>query len=296
MDLDRLRALVAMVEMGSLSRASKALGHTPRVLRRRIAELEEQAGVALIEGSGRTLSWTPAAELMAREGKALLRRSEALLGRMRSGAKPVGEGLAGEYRVAILGGTHPDMLAFVASEALERFPRLRLEILPTPDPMALLPEQADIAFYIGPRPKEGPWLSAVVHRTEERVLASRDYLARRGPIERLDDLHQHCLLSWDPPDTEADRWPLRDGGSFFVQSSLVSCDVAMLRRTMLRGAGVARLPDAQLPGQGDEVPVLPDLLGRELCMTVAMPDTPKMRKFLLLLSGVARTSFQEFRK
>ena len=55
MDLERLRALVTAVEMGSLSRASRVLGHTPRVLRRRIDELEEQVGVALFEGGGREL-------------------------------------------------------------------------------------------------------------------------------------------------------------------------------------------------------------------------------------------------
>ncbi|MEM7156244.1 MAG: LysR family transcriptional regulator [Myxococcota bacterium] len=293
MDLERLRVLVAVEEAGSLSRAAKALGYSSKLVRRRIDELEAQVGVPLLEVHERALVWTPAAELIVREGKDLLRLSEALLRRMRGGAP---DELAGEYRLATLSGAHAGMLAAVTRQALLRFPRLRLTIAPSPDPMALLPDQADIAYYLGPRPTHGPWLSTVLLRAEERVFASADYLARHGPIECLDDLHEHRLLSWEPLGGDADRWPLRDGGSFFVYSSLISPDVAMLRRTMLRGGGIARLPDAHLPEQGDEVPILPDVLGRELCLTVAMPDTPKMRSLFLLFSNFARTWFHEYRR
>ncbi|MEM7156248.1 MAG: LysR family transcriptional regulator [Myxococcota bacterium] len=295
MDLERLQALVTAVDEGSLSRASRALGCSPRVLRRRIDELEQQVGVTLLEGSGHDLTWTASAKLLAREGKALLSWSETLRGRMRSGASE----LVGEYRFAYPTGSHPDAVAFIMSQVLKRFPKLRLKATPALDPMALLPERADMAVYIGSRPPEGAWLSATVQRLEECVLASRDYIERHGPIESLEELRAHCLLSWDPPDGDADRWPLRDGGSFFVQSSLVTRNIALLRRAIAEGTGVARVPYGGLPklspAGGDFVPVLPERLGREISLVVTMPDTPKMRQLFLLLSGVVRGAYEEFR-
>ncbi len=297
MDLDRLRALVTVVEEGTLSRAGKTLGHTPKALRKRIVELEEQVGVKLIAGSGRGLTWTPAARLMAARGKALLRRRDALLARIRRGDEDEEE-LAGEFRLAYRSGAHPGALAFVARHILQRFPRVRLHAQPTDDPMALLPDRADFAAFLGPRPRAGPWLSTMIQRSDERVFASREYIARRGPVERLEDLHAHTLLSWDPPDGEADRWPLRDGGSVKVRSALVSPDAGMLRRAMLDGTGIARLPGMPPPElveiEDDIVEVLPELLGRDVRFTVVMPDTPKMRRYYRLILGAARALYLEY--
>lgn len=296
MDLDRLRVLVAAVESGSLATAARHLRLSQSTVRRRISELQMQVGVPLLVGSKHSLKWTAAAELIAIRGRGLLEQSDDLLARMQSGD----EDLVGEYRVGMPCGMHPEVAGVVFQSTLARFPRLRLKVLYAPDPMVLLPEEVDLVFRVGTPPTEGPWLTAVVQRLRERVLASRDYLAQHPPIENPAQIEEHPLLSWIPPASDPERWPLRNGGALSVRCRLVSHDIEMLRRCMLRGMGLARLPDADLPevvsAAGQAVSVLPEHFDRELIGSVVMPDTEKMSRFFRSLSRSLRDEYGGVRR
>jgi DNA-binding transcriptional LysR family regulator len=68
-------------------------------------------------------------------------------------------------------------------------------------------------------------------------------------------------------------------------------DAHFIRQFALAGLGIARVPDALLagPGQpeGAPVPVLPELVGRELGLRVVVPaalaDIPRIKAMLALL-------------
>ena len=277
MDLERLKTLVALAEEGSMAAAARTLGVGQNTLRKRISELEAEVGVALVERAGRRLVSTRAGAVLVRGGRELLARSRSLIDRVQSDST----GVVGEYRVAIPIGMPLQVNAMAIAGHRAQFPGLRLRVLPVARPIELLPHEADIAVTFEPRPDDGPWLSAVVRRMPELVLASRPYLERHGTPRSVDELGEHVLMSWSPPGEDPAEWPLRAGGHVTVRTALTSADILMLRRCMLSGMGLARLPDGGLPDigvpAGTVVPVLPETLGRELAVRVVVPDAPQMR-------------------
>lgn len=274
MDLHHLTALVIAVEHDSIAGAARELGITPRTLRRRLAALEEQLGARLRTATARP-QWTPSALRIAREGRPLLADVAALVAEMRA----TDDTLAAEFRVAFPHGLHPNLLAFAVARVGAVFPRLTLRIITADDPLALLPDAADVAFIVGPRPTQGPWLTARLLTARERLLAHPDYLRRAGPLDRPEDLEHHRLLTWVPPGEDPTHWPLADGRLLPVRCAVISTEMAMLHRLADLGAGVVRVYDGELPGlrieQRAPVCVLPDAFGRQIHSTVVMPDTAR---------------------
>ncbi len=288
MDLERISALVGFQEHGNISKAAASLGVSKKTLRSRLAALERVIGAPLLRRSGRSLVLTPAGVELAQGGRGLLREAEAAL----EWVANQGEELAGSFRVAIPLGLPPALLVMVLGHGHARFPKLRSKIYPVARPLALLPDEADIALTFEPRPEEGPWLSARLAEGVEGLFASKDYLAREGIPERVEDLHDHRLFSWMPPGRTPEVWPLRDGGSFIASLSHCSPDMGLIRHCVLAGLGIGRFPTGEIPNPelppGALVPVLPELVRQRVEIRAVLPDTPRMRRPFLTFFGNLR--------
>ena len=72
LDLRRLRLLSELSHRGTISAVARAAGYTPSAISQSLAQLEREAGVALLERDGRRVRLTPAAHsLVARTERAL---------------------------------------------------------------------------------------------------------------------------------------------------------------------------------------------------------------------------------
>ena len=87
MNLDELRAFLAVAELGSMAAAAERLGLSRATLRRRVNALEARAGVDLFERDHQGARLTLAGAVLQRRGAALLDESQALL-RSLSGYEP----------------------------------------------------------------------------------------------------------------------------------------------------------------------------------------------------------------
>lgn len=288
MNLERLRALVSFQTHGTLSQAASSLGLSQRTIRSLLAALEQEVGVPLLHQVGRSLTLTTAGLELARGGRELIREAEAAIERVASRA----DELIGSFRVAIPIGLPPPLLVMVLRFGHTRYPKLRSQIFPVAQPLARLPDRADIAMTFEPRPADGPWLSAQLAMANEGLFAAPDYLARVGTPRQVTDLQQHDLFSWIPPKSPPEKWPLVAGGTFDVELSHCSPDIGLIRECALAGLGIARFPTGELPYPGTVpgslVPVLPELVGRSLPVRAVMPDTPRMRRPFLDFFGNIR--------
>lgn len=82
MTLEQLRHFVAAAEQGSFSRGAEALFVSHSTISRSVAALESEFGVTLFIRGNRSLECTRAGEVLLAEGRELLRRADALRGRM----------------------------------------------------------------------------------------------------------------------------------------------------------------------------------------------------------------------
>ncbi len=115
MDLDHLRSLVAVADTGTITKASNHLGLTQPALTRRIQQLEEAFGVALLSRSRKGARLTEIGILVDREARLLIGRYDALkaevfdLKRVEGGTVRIGGGATA--------------VSFILPDAIARFQR-----------------------------------------------------------------------------------------------------------------------------------------------------------------------------
>jgi DNA-binding transcriptional LysR family regulator len=116
-ELRLLRYFVAVADEGTVTRAAERLHLSQPALSAAVKQLEGQLGVELLDRVGRGVALTPAGELLARRGRALIETAEAMVAEVQSrGSAPAARlrlGLSPTARY----GIGPELLAAAASAA-----------------------------------------------------------------------------------------------------------------------------------------------------------------------------------
>lgn len=284
MDLEELRAFLAVVETGSFLGAERSLAMPRATVRRRVDALEACAGVALLARSRHGIEATEAGAVLAARGRLMIQEASALVASIRE----IGQEPAGTLRVLLPLGLPPHLLVPLFSAMRVAYPRLGVHLRFSGDPVGGLLDDVDVAIHFGARSPPGPWVSHELLRVREWIVGHPDYLAREGAPATPDALSRHTLLSWEAPGDDPRAWPLRAGGTLAVEPALVTSDIHLLRQCALAGVGLALVPDAMVPdpGVGEEslVPVLADVVGRDRALRLVVPsvlsDLPKIKAVL----------------
>ncbi len=284
MNLDELRAFVAVGETGSIVAAARSLNFARATLRRRLDELEARAGVPLLYRTAQGVTLTEAGAVLAARGRRILQEANALLSSVREvGAEPTGE-----LRFVLPVGLPPEGVTALFAALQRKYPKLSLRVHYADDPLRGLLEDVDVALHFGLGKPAGSWVSYEILRVRECLLASPEYLRRRGTPTAPEELMHHDLLAWDSPDGDPTLWPTRRGDILRVSPRMVSSDIHMLRGCAANGMGIAFLPDpgpsAPAPPPDGLVHVLGDEVGRERSLTAVVPavlsEIPRIRAVL----------------
>src|SRR5690348_63760 len=106
LDVRRLRVLRELAARGTVAATAGALGYSPPAVSQQLAALEREAGVALLERSGRRLRLTAAGEELVARTEAILRELEAAEAALARTASDV----AGTVRAAAFASAHRALL------------------------------------------------------------------------------------------------------------------------------------------------------------------------------------------
>ncbi|MFG2195465.1 LysR family transcriptional regulator [Streptomyces sp. NPDC048639] len=115
LDVRRLRLLRELALRGTIAAVAEALAFTPSAVSQQLSTLEREAGVPLLERTGRRVVLTPA-------GHNLVRHAEAVLERLEQAASELADtrqGLAGPLRI----GTFPTAARAIVPAALTTLAR-----------------------------------------------------------------------------------------------------------------------------------------------------------------------------
>ena len=113
MDVDQLRAFVAVARARRFTRAARALGTTQPSLSRRVQQLERVVGAKLVVR-------TPAGVVLTSAGERFLGHAERALASVDAGRTAIEE-LSGEPRGTVALGSQPTISAYVLPALLARF-------------------------------------------------------------------------------------------------------------------------------------------------------------------------------
>lgn len=174
LDVHRLRLLRELSYRRTIAAVAQALAYTPSAVSQQLTALEREAGVALLERTGRGVRLTPAAHTLVAHAEQVLAGLESaaaavaatkggLTGRLRLGAFPSAARTLLPPALVALGRDHPDLELMVD----EIDPADAAGLLRTGDLDAALTQDYDLV----PVP-EHPALESTVVLTEPMYLAS----------------------------------------------------------------------------------------------------------------------------
>jgi len=235
MDLNALTDFSWVATQGSLGKASRASGRSKATLSRRIAELEEQLGVRLIERSARGLKLTEA-------GQQLMSRTQGPMQEVAEAMTAARDGLAtprGRLRIASPVLFSQLSMGRIGAEFCARYPEVTMEVVAEDRAVDLVEEQFDAAIRINPSPD-----SSLVGRcfAKDRVVvvaAPSLPIPTTGPGE-VQPVPAVVYSSFQPT-----QWSL-DGGRLVLapEPKLRLSSFLMVRDAAVAGAGVALIPQS----------------------------------------------------
>ncbi|MEZ4264881.1 MAG: LysR family transcriptional regulator [Myxococcota bacterium] len=272
MNLDELRAFVAVVEGGSFVAGARMLNWPRSTVRRRIDELEARTNTSLLVRGRDGATVTPAGKIVAERSRGILENVNAMM----SGVRGLEARPDGAVRVLMPAGLSPYVFSGLARLMRATFPDLALHVRSAEDPLAQVLDSLDCVACLAPALPEGPWRAWRVRTLRERLLASDAYLSRHGEPTTVQDLDSHALLCWKPPGALPIGLPLADGTTREVRPVLASNDIAYLRQCAEDGHGLVLLPDETLPPPAQPGtrlrPVLDAEVGRDWQVCIVVPN------------------------
>lgn len=259
-DLSALAVFAKVVEAKSFSAAARALKMPISTVSRRIAELEEQLGVRLLERSTRSLRLTDVGTEVLEHARHSAELCEAVDSIISNSLSDVW----GTLRLCAPPSISDSLILPVVSAYQASYPRVRVQVHITERIVHTLPEDVDIAFKVGGR--IDPELAVRKLLTyRHQLVASPTYLAGRDAPKSPGDLLGHSLLAfsfWQPDYS----WSFvhasgQPSETLRFEPTIAMNDYTALAAALLAGKGIGELPpivQPQLLRTGALVEVMPD--------------------------------------
>lgn len=242
MKLNDLFFFVNVVDRQGFGAAAKALNVPKSSISKRIAELEKDLGVRLIQRTTRRFAVTDAGKDFYRHAAAALVEAEAAEDAVkRRLSEP-----RGLVRITAATATVQMALADLLPELTRQYPKLQIGLVVTSRYTDLVQEGIDIAIRAHRHPlPDSDYVQRRLGYSPNYLVAAPEYLAANGSLSRPDELAEHCgIVPESSPDSLT--WSLRSasGGVVAVEPrpKLFTDDPYLIVNAALAGTAIANLP------------------------------------------------------
>ncbi len=281
--MDRLmsmRVFQRVIDEGSFAAAARALDMSPAVVTRLVADLEDHLGTRLLHRSTRRLSLSDAGESYLRRVRAILQDIDEA----HAMASSQTHELAGVLHILAPPLLATYVLAPLLVDFQQLYPKIQLDISVETYKEPPI-EDYDITLLGTAAGFDGDVIARKIVSTEAVLVASPDYLKRRGTPQVPEDLAQHDCLRYKVAGVRPRSWHL-----FQADQPDESCDVDVtasmwsnhtdtLLRAALDGGGITATSvdlSASYLSSGALVRVLRPWITGQFTMYAALPS----RKFM----------------
>lgn len=280
--LDELEIFIAILDSGSLAGAGRKLRRSPPAVTRALSALESRLGTRLVERTTRQLAPTEAGKRLAEQARRLLMDYDAAV--REDAAAPL-RGLLRVTAPAVFGRRH---VTPVVNSYLDRYPAMQVELVLNDRNLDLIEEGLDVAVRIGPLPDAG-MVARRVGEVRRMLVASPDYLARRGSPKSLAELARHDVI-FSSGVAKAPEWRFRQGGRdrlVRLTPRLTVNEIEAVLLAVKAGRGLARVLSYQVAedlASGALLRLWPELEPAPLPVHVVVSSArhmaPKLRAFV----------------
>ena len=296
LDLNDLHYFTQVVSHGSFASAGRALRIPKSRLSRRVAELEAQLGVRLIERSSRRFRVTEIGATFYEQSLPAVeaaRRAEAAVAASLSEPRGIVRFSCPTGLVEIIAPLLPDFLT--------RHPKVAVQVIAADRPVDLVNERIDVALRVRVQIETDAELTMRTLGRSRRALYASPALANSMNLQDIDRLAEAPTLGTSDEIGDA-LWTLEnmqgDLREFRLAPRMSCSDLGAVREAAVAGLGVAFLPDhvCQRPlATGALVPVFTDWRGRDgvvhLVFTTRIGLPPHVRAWIDHLGACFPKSF-----
>ena len=255
--IDAMRLFVRVAEAGNFSKAAAALGVGQPTVSRRIQDLEAQLDVTLFQRTTRALSLTEAGERFYRRAVDLIADYESA----EAEARGLQHEPVGLLRISCSNSFARRIIVPAIPPFLEKYPRIRFDVISDDALTDLVEEAIDLAFRFG-HLSDSRLMTRKLADSPRTLWAAPEYLARKGTPQTPTDLEHHdavlfrkglysdwTLTRGDEKITVRVDGPFAaSGGDNLVQAGLAGLGILMAPNWLVSGC----VSDGQL------VRILPD--------------------------------------
>lgn len=232
-----MEVFTRVVELGGFSAAAREFGLTPSGASKLVSRLEARLATRLVNRSTRRVQLTP-------EGEAYYDRAVRILADMAEAEREASLDASPRGRLRVNSNVPfgRRFLTRLAPQFLARYPEVTLDLILSDTVVDLLEERADVAIRVGPLP-DSSLMARKLGSSRIVVVASPDYLARRGTPASPADLAGHQGIGWTFR-RSIGGWPFRhDGRSVTISPPFAARagDGETARALAVGGVGLARL-------------------------------------------------------
>ncbi|WP_298161596.1 LysR family transcriptional regulator [Acidocella sp.] len=256
MDWEALRSFLAIAREGTLSGAARRLGVRQSTMGRRLAALEDKAGVRLLERTPRGLRLTAAGEAARAEVEhmetAALAAARAVSGR--------DVRLEGVVRLTTVSDFAGALLMPALAGLAARYPGIVVELIEDDRTLSLAAREADLALRLA-RPRGRSLVGRRVGAVSFGLYASPAYLAAHGAPGGGDGTGHRLILARDESGVYAESDALAamapraavalrtDDRASQLAAARAGLGIAALGHHVAAGTGLARLDSPPLPSR-----------------------------------------------
>ena len=260
-DLNDLQFYAMVVEHGGFAAAERALGVPKSRLSRRIAQLENELGVRLLQRSTRKFAVTDVGQSVYRHAQTMLAEAQAA----REAVDRVSAAPRGTIKVSCPVAIAQELLSPLLPAFMKAHPQVRVQMHVSNRRVDVIQEGFDVAVRVRTQLNDdGEMVARSFGQLRELLVASPNYLDRVGRPTDPTGLATHTTLSMSEDDARQ-RWTLHgpEGqvAKVDLTPTLMAHDFPLLMAAAKDGLGVVLLPEltcAEAIRRGELEVVLPE--------------------------------------
>jgi DNA-binding transcriptional LysR family regulator len=228
---------VRVIDLGGFTPAARDLGLTPSAVSKLVSRLEARLNARLLNRSTRALQLTP-------EGRTFYDRAVRILADLEEAEREAAAGACPLGHLSV-NSNIPFGMRYVLPlipDFLAQYPEVTVDLVLSDTVVDLMQARADVAIRVGPL-EPSTLVARKLGSSRMVVVASPDYLARRGIPQTASDLLGHAGIGWTFPRLIG-GWPFKSGETVETVSpppAARASDGEVARSLALGGVGLARL-------------------------------------------------------
>ena len=247
-DLNSLIIFAEVAEANSFSEAARRLKMPTSTVSRRVADLETQLGVRLIDRSTRRLRLTDVGLELLEHARRTAELSEAI----DSIASNHLSKLSGTLRLSAPPSISDSLIVPLVGAFQASYPDVRIQIFVSERFVDHIADGIDLAFRVGGALEDSSLVARKILTYRHQLVASPAYLKKSKPPQTPQDLLGHRLFSFLRRGKPENTWRFfhvngKDKETINFQPFVSMNDYSGLASALLAGAGIGDLPPIVQP-------------------------------------------------